>query len=251
MSSGEFADALGEDYLGLRELGIADEFGLSGLSIPKKLLKGKKGQNQPTTAKPTEPPPPYPPPPPFIPFSAASVDGQIGLLKPYYQHRFALLAASTQPVAAPILHGPSLPGSLPAPYSSLLHPHTVGAVSQPNASLPVSVSPSIRPELVLPDDSPNPFQLKISPIGQILKSSAATAKKKAATKAAAVDGGIVGTPRPNGAAAGSDAKKKKGSTGVGSGNGRKKKPDGPGSQPPSVFAGQGGPILPAVVAASA
>lgn len=47
-SSGEFADILGEDYLGLRELGIAAEFGMSNLSIPKRLLKGKKGQNKPT-----------------------------------------------------------------------------------------------------------------------------------------------------------------------------------------------------------
>lgn len=46
--SGEFADVLGEDYLGLRALGIAAEFGLSNLSIPKKLLKGKKGQSKPT-----------------------------------------------------------------------------------------------------------------------------------------------------------------------------------------------------------
>lgn len=44
--SGDFADALGEDYLGLRALGIAAEFGMSSLSIPKKLLKGKKGQNK-------------------------------------------------------------------------------------------------------------------------------------------------------------------------------------------------------------
>ena len=48
LRSGEFADVLGEDYLGLRALGIAAEFGLSNLSIPKKLLKGKKGQNKPT-----------------------------------------------------------------------------------------------------------------------------------------------------------------------------------------------------------
>ena len=49
LPSGDFADVLGEDYLGLRALGIAAEFGLSNLSIPKKLLKGKKGQNKPTT----------------------------------------------------------------------------------------------------------------------------------------------------------------------------------------------------------
>ena len=41
---GDFADMLGEDYLGLRELGIAAEFGMSSLSIPKRLLKGKKGK---------------------------------------------------------------------------------------------------------------------------------------------------------------------------------------------------------------
>lgn len=38
---GNFADAFGEDFLGLRELGIAAEFGLSSLSVPKKLLKNK------------------------------------------------------------------------------------------------------------------------------------------------------------------------------------------------------------------
>ena len=38
---GNFADSFGEDFLGLRELGIADEFGLSSLTIPRKLLKGK------------------------------------------------------------------------------------------------------------------------------------------------------------------------------------------------------------------
>jgi transcriptional activator SPT7 len=43
---GNFAEALGDDFLGLRELGIESEFGLTSLSIPKKLLRGKgKGQN--------------------------------------------------------------------------------------------------------------------------------------------------------------------------------------------------------------
>ena len=50
LASGDFADVLGEDYLGLRVLGIAAEFGLSNLTIPKKLLKGKKGQNKPTAS---------------------------------------------------------------------------------------------------------------------------------------------------------------------------------------------------------
>lgn len=38
---GNFADSFGEDFLGLRELGIAAEFGLNSLTIPKRLLKGK------------------------------------------------------------------------------------------------------------------------------------------------------------------------------------------------------------------
>ena len=48
---GSFADAFGEDFLGLRELGIAEEFGMSSLTIPKKLLKGKnKGQIKSSSA---------------------------------------------------------------------------------------------------------------------------------------------------------------------------------------------------------
>lgn len=39
---GGFADAFGEDFLGLRELGIADEHGLASLSVPRRLLKGSR-----------------------------------------------------------------------------------------------------------------------------------------------------------------------------------------------------------------
>lgn len=38
---GNFADSFGDDFFGLKELGIADEFGLSSLTVPKRLLKGK------------------------------------------------------------------------------------------------------------------------------------------------------------------------------------------------------------------
>ena len=43
MGLGGFSEAFDEDFLGLRELGIAAELGLSTLSIPKRLLKGKPG----------------------------------------------------------------------------------------------------------------------------------------------------------------------------------------------------------------
>lgn len=241
---GEFADFLGEDYLGLRELGIADEFGLSALSVPKKLLRNKKGQNKPATAKPTEPPPPFPPPPHFVPFTASTVEDQIGLLQTYYHNRFLGLAASTEFASVP---GPLLLQAVqPSSYPPL---PTLGAMPTPSLQ---STLPTVRPDLVLPDDVPNPAQLKISPIGQIVKSGAtAAAKKKSAAKTVEGSiGGTVSTPMPTGLNNSVAAKKMKAATGIVSGSGRKKKPDGLGSATP-VFGGQGGPVLPAVVTASA
>jgi hypothetical protein len=47
LSRGGFTENFGDDFLGLRELGIADEFGLSSLSIPKRLWTGKgKGETK-------------------------------------------------------------------------------------------------------------------------------------------------------------------------------------------------------------
>jgi hypothetical protein len=47
ISRGGFTDSFGDDFLGLRELGIADEYGLSSLTIPKRLLSGKsKGESK-------------------------------------------------------------------------------------------------------------------------------------------------------------------------------------------------------------
>ena len=253
---GEFADLLGEDYLGLRELGIADEFGLSALSVPKKLLRGRKGQNKPTAAKPTEPPPPFPPPPQFVPFTASMVADQIGLLQPYYQNRFVALSASTEPAPLPPLPGPLLPNASWSHPSASSLPTPAMLPTNGTSSLLPSL-PNIRPDLVLPDDIPSPAQLKISPIGQIAKSGAAAsaARKKSTAAKTIIDGnvtgslGTVGTPPTTTGPDGGAAKKKKATTGVG--NGRKKKPDASGSAPPPVFGGQGGPILPAVVIASA
>lgn len=42
MGLGGFSEAFDEDFFGLKELGIAAELGLSSLSIPKRLLKGKR-----------------------------------------------------------------------------------------------------------------------------------------------------------------------------------------------------------------
>lgn len=49
---GGFADMFGEDFLGLRELGIASELGVSNLSVPKKLLRPKGARMGPGSSLP-------------------------------------------------------------------------------------------------------------------------------------------------------------------------------------------------------
>ncbi|KAL5638317.1 hypothetical protein ACGC1H_005114 [Rhizoctonia solani] len=80
---GGFAGELGEDFFGLRELGLDQEFGLTSLSIPRKLLRTRR--NNAANANATkEPQLPYPPPPPFHPIHTASLESHIGLLHPFY-----------------------------------------------------------------------------------------------------------------------------------------------------------------------
>jgi hypothetical protein len=96
---GGFSDSLGDDFLGLQELGIAAELGLSSLAIPKKLLKGNHRAQQglllstscpsrllicclifsALRAKPKEPPPPYPLPPSLLPITSKNVGDQIDI----------------------------------------------------------------------------------------------------------------------------------------------------------------------------
>ncbi len=146
MGRGQFTDDIGEDFLGLRELGIASEFGLSSLSIPKRLLKGKKNAKGPNatygslspplpplltcpfyedSAKSAEPPPPYPPPSSFVLLTAEGVKNQIGLLRDFYERRLASASAS-------------------------------------------GVAP-----VVLQDEPPNPAQTKLGPLGQVIRPSSA------------------------------------------------------------------------------
>jgi transcriptional activator SPT7 len=182
---GNFADALGDDFLGLRELGIADEFGMSSLSVPKKLLKGKNKEGSKlsaaayvltehynshavvltgfvkTSAQPKEPPLPYPPPPSFISIDSKNVEHQIGLLQPYYQERLSALSAA--------------------------------ALSNPSTTTPDQGSPADTKLLVvLPDDLPIPIHVKIGPLGQITRGAPGGAsKKKAKAKDPAAPAGYV------------------------------------------------------------
>ncbi|KAI0645053.1 hypothetical protein C8Q79DRAFT_1011164 [Trametes meyenii] len=188
---GNFAESFGEDFLGLKELGIADEFGLASLSIPKRLLKGKgKGlKEDPSIAKPTEPPPPFPPPPPFIPLDSTMVEDQIGLLKPFYQSRISEMSASLTmpPPPVPPTGIPQLPGA-------------------PGSVLAPALAPSSdSPPIVLPDDAPSPSHAKIGPLGTVNKATpaASTAKKKSKAKPPAPGPGSGPPPPPASAPQGS------------------------------------------------
>ncbi|KAF8514635.1 hypothetical protein BU17DRAFT_94325 [Hysterangium stoloniferum] len=172
-ASGGLADILGggEDFLGLRELGIEAEFGLKSLSIPKRLWNGKSGvedRTAPDRAHAGEPPPPFPHPPAFIPLDHSKVDAQIGLLKGFYQERFTALSASTRP-------------SLDVPAT------TIFAARQSTPDKSSSMHPSslqTSSHHILPDDPPPTTRSKLGPLGQIIVSnpSSSANKKKGKTK---------------------------------------------------------------------
>lgn len=199
------------------------------------------------SAKPSEAPLPYPPPPPFVPLTAADIEDQIGLLKPYYHNRIALLVASSvPPIAAP-------PAPLPGPVLGPSPPSLNPSLPQPPPTLPPGnhssnppPPPPPPPDLVLPDDAPNHSQIKMSPVGQIVKSSGAGGGAKKKGKAtvegvagAGVNGAAALRPSTLPVAVGmsgmrlseSGVQKKKAATGVGTGNGRKK------NAPPVVLPG--------------
>ncbi|TYJ55382.1 hypothetical protein B9479_003885 [Cryptococcus floricola] len=86
---GNFAEELGEDFLGLRELGIAGENGMSTLSVPQSLFYGRKkrptdhgrGSNGKSDL-------PYPPPPPFVTLSPITISTTVpALLHAFYNAR--------------------------------------------------------------------------------------------------------------------------------------------------------------------
>ncbi|RXW25716.1 hypothetical protein EST38_g158 [Candolleomyces aberdarensis] len=224
LAIGDFAEALGEDYLGLRELGIADEFGLNTLSVPKSLLKRKKAQKLAVT-KPVEKPLDYPLPPPVPKFTYSQVEDQIGLLKTFYQFRFHQRAAARMPPAPPQpsaplfnlpgpslpgpslpnLPGPNIPGSAPAsaayppnPYPSAGLPTPAAQPGQPTPPPAPQASSLVPPVLIvppdfeLPDDAAPQVQAKMGPLGQITKPSSHAASSSKKKKPAGEDGAGAG-----------------------------------------------------------
>lgn len=191
------------------------------------------------SAKSAEPPLPYPPPPPFVPLTVADVDDQIGLLKPFYHSRIALLVASSAPPPVAVqptpLSGPVMDGGIkPSAPSPMLPPGNQSTNQNPPPANPQAPAPP-PPDLVLPDDTSNPSRLKMGPIGQIMKSggtSGGTKKKgkvvvEGGTNVVAGGGGGGGggpvvAVGMSGTRMSDSGGLKKVATGVGTGNGRKK-----------------------------
>ncbi|KAH7334716.1 hypothetical protein B0J17DRAFT_88252 [Rhizoctonia solani] len=134
---GGFAGELGEDFFGLRELGLDQEFGLTSLSIPRKLLRSRRNNALNSNAT-KEPQLPYPPAPPFHPVHTASLESHIGLLHPFY--------ASKAPVPPPPIPG------------------TEGTID-PQAGV------------ALPDDPVNSLKVKMGPTGLIMNAPSTSKKK--------------------------------------------------------------------------
>ncbi|WWC89960.1 uncharacterized protein L201_004889 [Kwoniella dendrophila CBS 6074] len=87
---GNFADELGEDFLGLRDLGIDKEFGLSTLTVPSSLFYGRRRKLAAANGEGKEDLPDYPPPPTFIPLNLNTLSTQLpGLLHQFFNTRFS------------------------------------------------------------------------------------------------------------------------------------------------------------------
>lgn len=88
-TSGDFAEDLGEDFFGFKELGLDKEFGLINMSVPLHLLRNRLANNAATNnntnvatgEKLFVPPPPYPK------VNVESIEKEIGLVKDFFRRR--------------------------------------------------------------------------------------------------------------------------------------------------------------------
>lgn len=97
------------------------------------------------------------------------MEGQIGLLKPYYQERLAALAPGIS-APPPILGMPLIPPPPGVPMAGI----------EPTGTACPTPAPTL---FTLPDDPPPPSQTKLGPIGQPLKSGTTTGAVKKKAKA--------------------------------------------------------------------
>ncbi|KAG2073241.1 hypothetical protein BDR04DRAFT_1152331 [Suillus decipiens] len=164
---GGFSDSLGDDFLGLRELGIAAELGLSSLTIPKKLLKGKSRGTAGAAVEYVSFIQSLDLSSDFISFSEQNPKNRH--LHIHHRLRYSLSQARMWAIKL------GLPYFPPGPQFGLL-PHP-GVLPLPYAPSP---SGEFTRVIAVPDDAPAPAQAKLGPLGQVLKTGAAagTIKKK-------------------------------------------------------------------------
>ncbi|WAQ87486.1 hypothetical protein PtA15_8A390 [Puccinia triticina] len=120
LMTGEFTSELGEDFFGLRDIGLDSELGLSSLRIPSRLFHGRpKPEDNQTSAEEIEdkpkPEPRFIKPPEFIPLQPEWIEEQIGLLRPIYKARLETkdfkLKDDTQVTRLPKIIRPKVPPS--------------------------------------------------------------------------------------------------------------------------------------------
>ncbi|GAA94996.1 uncharacterized protein L969DRAFT_284974 [Mixia osmundae IAM 14324] len=90
IAMGQYAAELGEDFFGLKELGLDQELGMSSFKIPKRLFTGekkpvimKKEEAEHVNGDAEEDDEPVP----FVPLTADAIELQIGLMQPVYRAR--------------------------------------------------------------------------------------------------------------------------------------------------------------------
>lgn len=90
LATGAFTNELGEDFFGIRELGLDSELGLSSLKIPSRLFHGQPKaivSSQSVVQTIAEPEPRFVKPIPFIELKSEWIEEQIGLLQGVYRAR--------------------------------------------------------------------------------------------------------------------------------------------------------------------
>lgn len=195
---------LGEDIYGFQASGIASEFGLKSLVVPKRLLrpKAKTASNDECvfissydvsesdilfySGAATEAEK-YPAPPAFAALETKRIDDQIGILRPYYHHRIAalippvplpppvqLLAPPPPVITAPLIVMAKTPTPEPTPPASQ-EPMNVSPPTPPPAPAPAPVFDPYNPSALsivvpkLPVTPPPPIKQEPTPPNALLE----------------------------------------------------------------------------------
>ena len=156
LRSGTWANYTGEDVMGLKDSGIAAEFGLVSLTVPRRLWKPKKvaaakqrfvgtfclkfALTLAISVDATEAVR-YPPPPPFVPLQTKGIDKHIGLLRHYYHDRITKLALPAK-MPTPPPPPPPPPIQEPAPPIPVAKEPTPTPTPTPTSTAPAPVVPA-------------------------------------------------------------------------------------------------------------